>query len=101
MGELYKARDPQLERTVAIKISQAVHGMFRRRSGCGRRCQPPAYLHAPRRRPDYLVMEYLEGETLAARLTKGPLPGREAQICRANGRRSQRCSPRQHYPTAI
>ncbi|HET7294535.1 MAG TPA: protein kinase, partial [Vicinamibacteria bacterium] len=85
MGEVYKARDTRLERTVAVKVL------------------PPHFSSEPERRQrfereaktvsslqhahicalydvgheadtDYLVMEYLEGETLGDRLARGALP---------------------------
>jgi serine/threonine protein kinase len=100
MGEVYKARDTRLERMVAIKvlprhragdsqfldlfvreakIASALNhpnicalydiGEFVPAGGAGR--APESAIH-------YLVLEYLEGETLAARIAKGPLPVSEA-----------------------
>ena len=85
MGEVYKARDTRLDRTVAIKVLPARRRArsssartLRTRSARRRRPEPSAHLHAARHRAsggiDFLVMEFLEGETLAARLAKGPLP---------------------------
>jgi len=79
MGEVYKARDPRLDRTVAIKTSRE---HFSERFG--REAHAIAALNHPHIctlydvGPDYLVMEYIEGETLAGRLAKGPLPVHEA-----------------------
>jgi len=94
MGEVYKARDTRLDRTVAIKILPAdVAGDADVRARFEREARAIAALdhqhicavydvgqHTPStgsgQAVDYLVMQYLEGETLAARLarTKGPLP---------------------------
>ena len=79
MGEVYQARDPRLDRTVAVKISQE---QFTERFG--REAHAVAALNHPNVctlhdvGPNYLVMEYIEGETLASRLAKGPLQVREA-----------------------
>jgi len=85
MGEVYKARDTRLGRDVAIKVPPAhlsanpeVRARFEREArAISQLNHPHIYsLHDIGRQDDvdYLVMEYLEGETLAARLTKGPLP---------------------------
>jgi Tol biopolymer transport system component/predicted Ser/Thr protein kinase len=85
MGEVYKARDTRLDRTVAIKVLSAhladrddLHERF------DREARSIAGLNHPhicslfdvgnQDGTDYLVMEYLEGETLADRLRKGALP---------------------------
>jgi Tol biopolymer transport system component len=85
MGEVYKARDTRLDRTVAIKVLP-VHLADRPelRERFGREARTIASLNHPHicvlhdigRQDgiDFLVMEYLEGETLAQRLVKGPLP---------------------------
>src|SRR5512136_2972168 len=85
MGEVYKARDTRLDRDVAIKVLPAhlsanpeVRARFDREAHAISQLNHPhiCSLHDIGRQDgiDYLVMEYLEGETLAARLTKGPLP---------------------------
>ena len=85
MGEVYRARDTRLERTVAIKIlparlsSDAAHKQrFEREAKAISSLNHPhiCVLHDIGHQDgvDYLVMECVEGETLAKRLEKGPLP---------------------------
>ena len=85
MGEVYKATDTRLDRTVAIKVLLAhvaddpdLRQRFEREAKTISSLNHPhiCTLHDIGQQDgvDYLVMEYLEGETLAARLTKGPLP---------------------------
>jgi eukaryotic-like serine/threonine-protein kinase len=85
MGEVYRARDTRLERTVAIKIlplqlsSDPVHKQrFEREAKTISNLNHPhiCVLHDIGQQDgvDYLVMECVEGETLAKRLEKGPLP---------------------------
>ena len=84
MGEVYRARDTRLDRTVAIKI---LPDHLANRADLRERFEREARTIASLNHPhicaiydvghqdgtDYLVMEYLEGETLAQRLVKGPL----------------------------
>ena len=92
MGEVYRARDTRLDRAVAIKVLPtqfASDPQFRERFD--REARSIATLNHPhictlhdvghQNGTDYLVMEYLEGETLAARLAKGPLPLERAIRC--------------------
>jgi serine/threonine protein kinase len=85
MGEVYRARDTRLNRTVAIKVLSAhladkpeLRERFEREARTIASLNHPhiCTLHDIGRQDgiDYLVMEYLEGETLAERLKKGPLP---------------------------
>ena len=89
MGEVYKARDTRLERTVAIKVLPpmlALDPQFRERFE--REAKSISSLNHPNictlhdvgnhEGTEYLVMEFLDGETLAARLAKGPMPLPEA-----------------------
>jgi serine/threonine protein kinase/Tol biopolymer transport system component len=84
MGEVYRARDTRLERTVAIKVLNAqlvasteLRARFEREARVISQLQHPhiCVLHdVGNEGPiDYLVMEFLEGESLAERLRKGPL----------------------------
>ena len=85
MGEVYRARDTRLDRAVAIKVlpeHRSSNPQLRERFE--RQAKAISSLSHPHICPlydvghqdgiDYLVMEYLEGETLASRLKKGPLP---------------------------
>src|SRR5262245_55238340 len=85
MGEVYKARDTRLGRTVAIKIlpdGLAADPQFRERfereaKAIAALTHPNiCTLHDVGRKDDaeFLVFEYLEGETLESRLKKGALP---------------------------
>jgi len=86
MGEVYKARDTRLDRTVAIKVlpshvssSPEVRQRFEREAKMISQLSHPhicaLYDVGREDGTDYLVMEYLEGETLANRLAgKGALP---------------------------
>jgi eukaryotic-like serine/threonine-protein kinase len=85
MGEVYRARDTRLERTVAIKILPAQFSSDPvRKQRFEREAKTISSLNHPhictlhdigsQDGLDYLVMECVEGETLAKRLEKGPLP---------------------------
>src|SRR5450631_2882889 len=85
MGEVYRARDTRLDRTVAIKIlpahlsddPEAKERFDREARTISSLNHPNIYiLHDVGHQDgvDYLVMEYLAGETLASRLDKGALP---------------------------
>src|ERR1700682_2364715 len=84
-GEVYRARDTRLERTVAIKIllehfsaDPVRKQRFEREAKTISSLNHPhiCVLHDVGSQDgiDYLVMECVEGETLAKRLEKGPLP---------------------------
>jgi eukaryotic-like serine/threonine-protein kinase len=85
MGEVYRARDTRLDRTVAIKILSAhlsdnpeLRQRFEREAKSISSLNHPhiCTLHdvGVQDGTSYLVMEYVEGETLLTRLEKGPLP---------------------------
>ncbi len=88
MGEVYRARDTRLERTVAVKVlpshlssSAEVRRRFEREAKTISQLSHPhicaLYDVGHQEGTDYLVMEFLEGQTLAARLVKGPLPAEQ------------------------
>jgi Tol biopolymer transport system component/predicted Ser/Thr protein kinase len=79
MGEVYRAKDTRLDRTVAIKVSSAKFSdRFEREARSIAALNHPNICTLYDVGPNYLVMEYLEGETLDARIQKGALPVREA-----------------------
>jgi serine/threonine protein kinase/Tol biopolymer transport system component len=99
MGEVYRARDLKLKRVVAIKI---LREEFSRDADRVNRFQREAEVLASLNHPNiaaihdlqetngtrYLVLELVEGETLADRIARGPIPVEEAltisqQICEA------------------
>src|SRR5262245_56144217 len=89
MGEVYRARDPRLDRAVAIKVLHSPHGAsvtqlerFQLEARSLARISHPhiCTLHDVGEHDGvaYLVMELLEGETLADRLEHGALPLEQA-----------------------
>src|ERR1700687_6192770 len=99
MGEVYRARDTRLDRTVAVKIlpthlsdNPEAKQRFEREARAISSLNHPniCTLHdvGSQDGTSYLVMEYVQGETLESRLQKGPLPLKQAletgmQICDA------------------
>lgn len=94
MGDVYRAHDTQLRRDVAIKV---LSPEFSRDPDRVARFQREAVALAALNHPNiaaihdldeingtrFLVLEFVEGETLAARLNRGPLPVRQAaEVCR-------------------
>ncbi|HEY4490643.1 MAG TPA: protein kinase, partial [Acidobacteriota bacterium] len=83
MGEVYRAKDTRLDRTVAVKVLSTQHSW---NSDMRQRFEREAKTISSLTHPhicvlydigqqegiDYLVMEYLEGETLAQRIARGP-----------------------------
>jgi len=85
MGEVYRARDTRLDRTVAIKVLPAEFSTnIERRQRFEREARIISSLNHPhicalydighQDGLDYLVLEYLEGEALSDRLERGPMP---------------------------
>src|SRR5882724_842334 len=88
MGEVYRARDTRLDRTVAIKVlnsqltaSAELRARFEREAKIVSQLQDPhiCVLHdvGSENGTDYLVMEFLDGEALAEKVKRGPLPSAE------------------------
>jgi serine/threonine protein kinase len=95
MGEVYRARDTRLDRVVAIKILPAhLSDRPASRERFEREAKAISSLNHPnicqlydvgsQDGVSFLVMEYLEGETLADRLRKGPLPLDQVLRCGAD-----------------
>ena len=89
MGEVFRARDTRLERTVAIKILPAIYAgdpqfraRFEREARAISQLEDPhicsLYDVGEEQGVSFIVMQYLEGETLASRLSRGALPIHEA-----------------------
>src|SRR5271157_1836266 len=90
MGEVYRARDTRLGREVAIKVlpthlaenSEAKQRFEREAKAVSSLSHAnicPLFDVGSQDGVDYLVMEYMEGETLASRLLRGPLKMEEVQ----------------------
>src|SRR5512144_20761 len=88
MGEVYRAKDTRLGRDVAVKVlpqhlssNSEIRARFEREARTVSSLNHPhiCTLHDVGREgeTDYLVLELIEGETLAARLAKGALPTAE------------------------
>ena len=88
MGEVYQARDTRLDRTVAIKVlNSTLVASPNLRSRFEREAKTISQLNHPNicslydvgheQGTDYLVMEFLQGESLEERLKRGPLPLKE------------------------
>jgi serine/threonine protein kinase len=98
MGEVYKARDVRLDRTVAVKILPAEFAQntqlkvrFEREARTISQLSHPNICALYDVGENYLVMELLDGETVAERLSRGPLPLTDvlkygAQIAEALGK---------------
>ena len=110
MGEVYRARDTRLDRHVALKIlSPDATNDIRGRARLAYQARAIARLSHPHicalhdighhEGVDFLVMEYLHGETLASRLRRGPLPVAEACAdCRSDRGGARRRACRRHRP---
>ena len=88
MGVVYKAEDPRLERVVALKVIREFDGDDTRRRRFWQEARAAAQVTHPNACRIYditeergrlvLVMEFIEGESLAKRLERGFLPAQEA-----------------------
>ena len=85
MGEVYRARDTRLERTVAVKVlpdrlsaDEGLRQRFEREAKTISQLSHPhicaLYDVGSQDGVEYLVMEFLEGETMSDRIAKGALP---------------------------
>lgn len=85
MGEVYRARDTRLDRIVAVKVlltdigaNSNLRGRFEREARAVSALSDPhicaLYDIGHEGEVEYLVMEYLEGETLADKIGRGPIP---------------------------
>jgi eukaryotic-like serine/threonine-protein kinase len=75
MGEVYRTRDTRLNRDVAVKVStERFSERFEREARAIAALNHPNICHLYDVGPDYLVMELVEGPTLAERIKEGPIP---------------------------
>ena len=113
MGEVYRARDTRLDRSVAIKIlapgiapDAAARGRLVAEARAASLLNHPnicaLYDIGSHEATDFLVMELLEGETLAARLMPGPLPFPFGRPHRRRDRAGAGCGARTgHRPSRL
>src|SRR5215831_3542157 len=81
MGEVFRAIDTRLGRAVAIKTTRKqFSARFEREARAISSLNHPNICTLHDVGPNYLVMELVEGETIAARLKSGPLPGKTALL---------------------
>src|SRR5579872_7191581 len=81
MGQVWSARDSRLDRTVAIKVSaEQFTERFEREARNIAALNHPNICTLFDVGPDYLVMELVEGPTLAEHIAAGPIPLREALV---------------------
>ena len=79
MGQIYRARDTRLNRDVAIKVSiRPFDGRFQKEALAVGALNHPNICTLYDVGPNYLVMEMIEGPTLADRIQQGPMPLDEA-----------------------
>jgi Tol biopolymer transport system component/predicted Ser/Thr protein kinase len=79
MGQVYRARDPRVGRDVAIKVSsEQFSDRFKREARLVGLLNHPNICTLHDVGPDFLVMELVEGPTLADRIRSGPIPAEEA-----------------------
>src|SRR3989442_2993328 len=81
MGQVFRARDTRLGRAVAIKVcDEQFIARFEREARAISSLNHPNICTVYDVGPNYLVMELVEGETMAARLKHGPLPVKTALL---------------------
>ena len=96
MGEVYRARDPRLNRDVAIKVSAAQFSeRFEREAKAIAALNHPNICQIYDVGPNYLVMEYIEGES-----PKGPMPLDE-ELCASRVRSRMLLKPRTRRASRI
>src|SRR5262250_697361 len=79
MGEVYRAHDPRMGRDVAIKVSaERFSERFDREVRAVAALNHPNICHLYDVGPNYLVMELVEGPTIAERIKQGAIPLDEA-----------------------
>src|SRR5579871_125280 len=79
MGEVWRARDPRLNREVAIKVSASQFSdRFEREAHAIASLNHPNICTLFDIGPNYLVMELVDGPTLAERIAEGSVPVEEA-----------------------
>src|SRR5215471_2576059 len=79
MGQVYRARDSRVGRDVAIKVSlERFSDRFEREARAVAALNHPNTCHLYDVGPNYLVMELVEGPTLADRIHQGAIPSEEA-----------------------
>ena len=94
MGDVYKARDTRLKRTVAVKVAkEQFEERFRSEALTVAALNHPHICTLFDVGPDYLVMEYVEGKAL-----RGPLPGPSAAPGRRDRRRPRARPPPRRRP---
>src|SRR6516162_4114995 len=78
MGEVWKARDTRLDRTVALKVAKADFGeRFEREARAVAALNHPHICTLHDVGSNYLVMEFVDGPTLAERISAGAIPMEE------------------------
>src|SRR5262245_12184240 len=79
MGEVYRARDPRLGRDVAVKVSaERFTDRFESEARAIAALNHPHICTLHDVGPNYLVMEFVDGPSLADRIQQGPVPLVEA-----------------------
>ena len=101
MGEVYRACDTRLDRNVAIKLAaERFTERFSTEAHLIAALNHPHICTLYDVGPNYLVMEYIEGETLGARIRKGPIPVDDALTIGIDiAERSRRGPQTRHHPS--